>query len=110
MLAIPKNLLIHSAVLQSVTEDKWQSETTENIAELKKVRIDPSSKLVTSKDNRQVNLSAVLFFDLRNSRPMNILFEHGQKILFGGNIYTIETIEKLYDDKKLHHYELGLIL
>lgn len=110
MLAIPKNLLIHSAVLQSVTEDKWQSETTENIAELKKIRIDPSSKLVTSKDNRQITLSAVLFFDLRNSRPMNILFEHGQKILFGGNIYTIETIEKLYDDKKLHHYELGLIL
>lgn len=110
MLAIPKNLLIHSAVLQSVTEDKWQSETTENIAELKKIRIDPSSKLVTSNDNRQITLSAVLFFDLRNSRPMNILFEHGQKILFGGNIYTIETIEKLYDDKKLHHYELGLIL
>lgn len=110
MLAIPKNLLIHSAVLQSVTEDKWQSETTENIAKLKKIRIDPSSKLVTSKDNRQITLSAVLFFDLRNSRPMNILFEHGQKILFGGNTYTIETIEKLYDDKKLHHYELGLIL
>lgn len=110
MLAIPKNLLIHSAVLQSMTEDKWQSKTTENIAELKKIRIDPSSKLVTSKDNRQIALSAVLFFDLRNSRPMNISFKHGQKILFGGNTYTIETIEKLYDDKKLHHYELGLIL
>lgn len=110
MLAIPKNLLIHSAVLQSVTEDKWQSETTENIAELKKIRIDPSSKLVTSKDNRQITLSAVLFFDCKNSRPYDISFEHGQKIVFQGTEYTIETIEKLYDNSKLHHYELGLIL
>lgn len=110
MLAIPKNLLIHSAVLQSSTENKWQSEIRETIAELKKIRIEPSSKLVTSKDNRQITLSAVLFFDLRNSRPLNISFEHGQKILFNGNTYTIETIEELFDNRKLHHYELGLIL
>lgn len=110
MLAIPKNLLIHSAVLQSSAENKWQSEIRETIAELKKIRIEPSSKLVTSKDNRQITLSAVLFFDLRNSRPAGISFKHGQKILFNGNTYTIETIEELFDNRKLHHYELGLIL
>lgn len=110
MLAIPKNLLIHSAVLQSSAENKWQSEIRKTIAELKKIRVEPSSKLVTSKDNRQITLSAVLFFDCKNSSPAGISFEHGQKIIFNGNTYTIETIEKLFDDKKLHHYEMGLIL
>ena len=110
MLAIPKNLLIHSALLQSVSKDKWQSETLNTIAELKKIRVDPSSKLITSKDNRQITLSAVLFYDCKNSRPCKISFEHGQKIAFNGNTYTIETIEELYDNRKLHHYELGLIL
>ena len=110
MLPIPKNLLIHSAFLQSVKKDKWQSESLQTIAEMKKIRVDPSSKLVTSKDNRQITLSAVLFYDCKNSRPSNISFEHGQKIIFNGITYTVETIEMLYDDKKLHHYELGLIL
>ena len=87
-----------------------QAEIRKTIAELKKIRVESSSKLVTSKDNRQITLSAVLFFDCKNSRPVSISFEHGQKILFNGNTYTIETIKKLFDDKELHHYELGLIL
>ena len=109
MLPIPKNLLIHSAMLRTVSEDKWQSETVQTTAELTKIRVEPSSKLVTAKDNRQVSLSAVLFFDCKNSRPCDVNFKHGQKIVFQGTEYTIETIEKLYDNSRLHHYELGLI-
>lgn len=109
MRPIPKYLLIHSAELKSVEYDKWQSETSSKITELKNIRIDASSKLVTDNQNRQISLSAVLFYDCRSSRPRKVEFSHGQKVIFNGREYTIEIIEPLYDKNKLHHYELGLI-
>ncbi|MGN0613555.1 MAG: putative minor capsid protein [Porcipelethomonas sp.] len=110
MRPIPKKLLIHSAELKKVsTDNPWQEEQTETIAKLERIRIEPFSKLVTSKDNRQITLSAVLIYDCRISRPKNQTFSQGQKIIFNGIEHVIETIEPLYDGGKLHHYELGLI-
>ncbi len=109
MKPIPKSLLIHSATLLSVVRDEWQSETLNPIATLKNVRFEPLSKLVTDKQNRQITISAVLFFDCRSSTPKDVRFSHGQKIKFGENEYTIEVIEPIYDNKKLHHYEIGLV-
>lgn len=110
MRTIPKNLLIHSATLSEVSSDNtWQEEQKTVIAELERVRIETLSKLVTTKDNRQVTLSAVLFYDCRNSRPKNPDFKQGQSVLWDNTEYVIETVEPLYDGRKLHHYELGLI-
>lgn len=110
MRTIPKNLLIHSAVLSEVsTDNTWQEEEKTVVAELSKIRIDTTSELVTTKDNRQVTLSAVLFYDCRNSRPKNLTFKQGQSVLWNDTEYVIETVEPLYDGRKLHHYELGLI-
>lgn len=109
MKPIPKKILIHSAELKTVTKDEWQEETLTLVAVLKNIRIEPASKLVTDKQNRQTTLSAYLFYDCRNSNPKNVEFTHGQKVLFNNKEYTVETIEPLYDGNKLHHYELGLI-
>ena len=109
MKPIPKRLLIHSATLKGVTRDAWQSETLAPIAALTHVRIDPSAKLVTDKQNRQVTLTAEMIYDCRNSSPRDTAFTEGQKVLFAGREYTIETIALLYDEEKLHHYELGLV-
>lgn len=110
MKPIPKCLLIHSAKLFEVsTENTWQSEETTEIATLKNIRIEPLSKLVTAKDNTQVTLTAVLFYDCKNSRPSGVNFKQGQKIIFGGIEHVVETIEPIYDGQKLHHYELGMI-
>ena len=49
-----------------------------------------------------------LFFDCRNSRPASVQFTVGQRITFAGAVYRIETVEPVYDDARLHHYELGL--
>lgn len=106
---IPKRLLIHSATLKSVTEDKWQGQTLTTVAELKHIRIEPTSRHITDKQNRQINLTALLFYDIIASSPKNVDFAQEQKIIFNGKEYTIETIEALYDESKLHHYELGLI-
>ena len=110
MKPMPKNLLIHSAELISVSEkDQWQEEQTGKSVHLEKIRIEPFSKLVTAKDNRQITLSALLIYDCRNSRPKNIQFEQDQKVMWNGIEHVIETIEPLYDGGILHHYELGLI-
>lgn len=110
MKPMPKNLLIHSAKLLEVsTENTWQSEETTEIATLKNIRIEPLSKLVTAKDNTQVTLTAILFYDCKNSRPSGVSFKQGQKIIFNNVEHVVETIEPLYDGQKLHHYELGLI-
>jgi len=110
MRTIPKNLLIHSAVLSEIsTDNTWQEEEKTVVAELSKIRIDTTSELVTTKDNRQVTLSAELFYDCRNSRPKNLTFKQGQSVLWNDMEYVIETVEPLYDGRKLHHYELGLI-
>ena len=110
MKPIPKNLLIHSADLIEVsTANSWQQEETKTIANLKYVRIEPASKRITAKDNRQVTLAATLLYDCCNSRPLDVKFIQGQKVIWNGIEHVIETIEPLYDSGKLHHYELGLI-
>lgn len=110
MKPIPKKLLLHTAILKTISiNNTWQEEMDESISVLEKIRIEPISKLVTAKDNRQVTLSAVLFYDCKNSRPKNQSFIQGQKVIWNGIEYVIETVEPLYDDNKLHHYEMGLL-
>lgn len=110
MKPIPKTLLIHSASLFDVSENEWQKQTFELVAELRYVRIEPASRLVTNGKDRTVTLSAVLFYDLVNSSPRGVRFKQGQRLNFGSLDYVVETIEELYDSKKLHHLEVGLCL
>lgn len=105
---IPKSLLIHSAVLYKVSEDNWQGEKRDPIAELSHVRIEPCTKLVADKENRSVEISAVLFYDCCNSRPKAVEFAEGQRVDFGGRLYRVQSIERISDDKRLHHLEVGL--
>ena len=105
---IPRRLLIHTATLSDVTLSAFQSESLRTVAVLQHVRIETSEKLVITKDNRQISLAATLFFDCRNSKPSYVQFSVGQRITFAGAVYRIETVEPVYDDTRLHHYELGL--
>lgn len=109
MKPIPKSLLIHSAALYEETEGKWQEQEKKLIAELSCVRIEPCSKLIVSSNNRSVTLSATLFYDCRNSAPA-VEFKAGQPVEFDGKTYRVETVEELYDNRKLHHIEVGLCL
>ncbi|MBQ7003366.1 MAG: hypothetical protein IJN57_05295 [Oscillospiraceae bacterium] len=109
MKPIPKRLLIHSASLHGVTEDVWQKESLTTIAELCRIRIEPMTKLITDKQNRQCTLSAMLLYDCRNSAPQGVQFEVGQKLLWNGTEYRVETVEPLYDGARLHHLEVGLV-
>jgi len=109
MQPIPRQLLIHSAELYNVTTDRWQEETATLVASLSYVRIEPSSKVVLSKDNKEQRLSATLFYDCISSSPRNIAFTEGQKIDAFQKTYHVVSVDMLYDKLKLHHLEVGLV-
>ena len=110
MRAIPKSLLIHTVTLhKKINKDKWGKGELDEGVELSNVRIEPSGKIVRDKNNAEIQLSATLFYDCKNSRPMNLEFETDDLIAFNGVIHRVEVVEPLYDDKRLHHYELGLV-
>ena len=77
--------------------------------EINFVRIEPSSKVIKDKNNNEIQLAAALFFDCKNSKPKNILFEEGDIVVFNNQKHKIQLIEPLFDEKKLHHYEIGLV-
>lgn len=110
MKPIPKSMLIHSVALQkSVAEDRWGK--TERISgkQLENVRIEPSTKIIRDKNNAEIQLSATLFYDCKNSRPKGVIFSVDDLIIFNGEKHKVKTVDSLYDRKKLHHYEAGLI-
>jgi hypothetical protein len=106
------SLLHDSATLSTSTpdalytsQDAWTATAT-----LTSIRIVPSERYIVDKQNRQVQLSAVLFFDTVNSRPLGTTFSVGQRITAYGIDYTIATIATYKADRRVHHYELGLTL
>ena len=107
---IPKRLLIHSVTHKTgETIDTWQNITYTNTTTINRVRIEPSTKRVISIDNNEIQLNALMFYDCVNSNPSGIDFLTGEAITFGTANYKIVYVELLYDESKLHHYELGLV-
>lgn len=79
---IPKRLLIHTATLSDVTVTAFQSEALQTAAVLQHVRIEPSTRLVTTKDNRQINLAAALFLTAAIAvlHPCSLLWDSGSPL------------------------------
>lgn len=110
MRPIPKKILIHSAVLRrKVSEDRFGNETLDEGSKLHLIRVEPSSKIVRDKNGAELQLAAVLFYDCRNSQPRNVTFLEDDILAFQDLKYQVKTIDSLYDERRLHHYELGLI-
>lgn len=108
MRPMPRSMLIHAATLQAYTTDAWQTKTLSTVASLTQIRVDPSSKQVIATDGTTKQLTATLYYDVRNSKPTGVTFALGQLVAYGGNTYRAEAIEPMYDARKLHHYEVGL--
>lgn len=108
MIPIQPSMLIHAATLQTASKDRDQNRTYTTVAALTRVRVEPTSKQVLTSTGSQKQLSALLLFDVRNSRPTGTTFTVGQYVLWNGSEYRIETVDTLYDKRKLHHYEVGL--
>lgn len=110
MKPIPKKLLMHSVILhKQIAEDTWGKETLDEGVKLSYVRLEPSGRIVRNKNGAEVQLAATLFYDCRNSRPSGIVFREDDIVIFNGQKHKVHTVEPLYDGRKLHHYEMGLI-
>lgn len=111
MTPIPRAVLPHTVTLNVPGQtDVWGRETDRTMGtEIRYVRIEPSSKLVTDTQNRQIQLSALLFYDCTNSIPRGVAWKQGQRITFNGQRFTVQVVEPLYGARELHHYEIGLI-
>ncbi len=110
MRSIPKCLLIHEAVhAESTDSDRWGSETLVKRQKMDNIRIEPTEKVIRDKNNAEVQLAAILFYDCRNSRPKGMEFKADDIILVNKEMYKVQVCEPLYDAKKLHHWELGLV-
>lgn len=110
MRAIPRKLLIHTVKrCTEINKDRWgKGELSEEIT-LERVRMEPSGKVIRDKSGAEVQLAATLFYDCKNSYPEDITFYLDDIIMFNGQKFQVRDIEPLYDERKLHHYELGLI-
>lgn len=110
MRPIPRRLLIHEVSIKGVIgKDSWGKPQFSKQADLSFVRVEPSIKVVRDKNNQEIQLAATLFYDCINSRPKNMEFRADQIVAFSGEAHRIVTIELLYDERKLHHYEIGMV-
>ena len=116
MIPIPRRLLIHSCELVTeLPKDKWGNVSTVSET-LSCVRIEPCAKVVKGADGVDVQLSAVMFFDMHTSFPRSAVFKlsgdegcERQTVIFDGRRYVVGSIERLYDTHGVHHLEIGLI-
>ena len=108
MRPIPRALMIHSATLALPATDAYGAETLTPEAELTRVRVSTTETLRDGEGALRAGLSAVLWYDARQSSPRGVAFAPGQILLFEGRRYRVETVEALCGGRQLHHVELGL--
>ena len=107
---IPKNLLIHSVKLEKRIKDEWGNTTVQEETTMKHVRMEPSNKIIRDKNNAEIKLNATLFIDVVHSKiGKEVEIEIDDLISFNGDQYRVQEVERLYDERKLHHCELGLV-
>ena len=110
MQPIPKRLLIHTVTLHKVVKkDAWGAAVLDDGMKLTHVRLESSSKIVRDKNNAEIQLAATLFYDCKNSRPPGLVLKVDDILSFNDEKYRVQMVEPLYDDKHLHHYEIGLV-
>ena len=110
MRPIPKALLINTVThAKEERVDRWSEGCLTDEQTLQRVRIEPSSKVVRDSNSAEIQLAATLFYDCKNSRPRGVAFTEDDIIIFNGQKHKIQLVEPLYDEGRLHHYELGLI-
>lgn len=105
---IPRALLPHKAQLLTETIDAWQNATVTDSKNLKYIRID--ADLTRRADEKDTVHAArwLLFYDCRNSLPRDVTFSLGQVIVWNDLRLTVKEVTPVWEDKALHHYEIGL--
>lgn len=108
MLPIPLRLLIHEALLNEVVRDDYGAEQDKLIASMKYVRFEPSTRIVHTADNADIQCVATLFIDAVSSWPLGVAPTIGNSVVWEGRRYKVQDVQRLYDDVRFHHLEVEL--
>ena len=108
MRPIPRAMLTHSAMLMQPAGDGYQSELLAPVAALTRVHLAASTAEELTREDTRTARTALLLYDARHSRPKEVAFAVGQRVLFEGVCYRVEAVEPLLDGVRLHHTEVSL--
>lgn len=110
MVKIPAWARQHTAIFRKRTStDTWDGPEYAADVTLSGIRVEPTSRIVLSKDNQQVQLASLLFYDCQGSSPAGITFAELDQVEFKGRKFTVVSVDEPYEKSDLHHYEVGLI-
>ena len=109
MKPIPRSLLIHTAAVVAEKTDRWGEISETSSQTLKYIRIEPTESYTSDKQNSQIKVDAVMYYDCHNSLPKDFRFMPGAKVIFEKTEYRISSVKR-YDTNAPHHYEIGLSL
>lgn len=112
MRPIPKCFLKQKVTYHKQVQgnDFYDENTIDDGIVIRRVRVEQSNMIIRDKNNVEIKLSAIMFYDCISSYPRNIHFIVDDVIIFKETEkYKIVNVEPLYDEKQLHHYELGLV-
>lgn len=115
---IPSKILRSTATVKVCTAiDVYQNQTYATYT-VDHVHLQPTDKIVKSKDNTDNQLSSVLFADRVHSTPFDWSGQLEAAHRIGGDVrviirgteYTVLAVDALRDDTDhFHHWEIGLM-
>lgn len=115
---IPSKILRSTATVKVCNgTDLYQNQTYDTYT-VNHVHLQPTERIVKSKDNTDQQLTSILFVDVRHSQPalnwralLQTAHDNGgdMRVIVRGIEYTVLQADGLRDDTdKLHHWEIGL--
>ena len=115
---IPSKILRSTATVEVCSgTDLYQHQTYDTYT-VEHVHIQPTERIVKTPDNTDLQLSSILFVDVRHSSPeldWRALLEQAHsrggdmRVTVRGVTYTVAACDGLRDDSdRLHHWEISL--
>ena len=115
---IPPRILRSTATVEVCTgTDMYQNQTYTTYT-VKRVHLQPTERIAKSRENTDLQLTGVLFVDVRISSPAldwRALLEQAHdvggdmRVTIRGVTYTVAAADGLRDDTdRLHHWEIQL--
>lgn len=115
---IPSKILRTTATVKVCSgTDMYQNQTYDTYT-VNHVHLQPTERIVKTKDNTDQQLQSILFVDVRHSSPalnwrelLQTAHDHAgdMRIIVRGVEYTVAACDGLRDDTdRLHHWEISL--
>lgn len=109
ILPIPKKLLIHNVIYLEKGESNGWDNVLNDPVEINYVRVTPKNRFERKQNAEGIYATHVMLVDRINSSAFPN-FKAGSTIKWFSKDYEISEVTPAYDDKEIHHYEVGMIL